>query len=125
MKILWFEGSSDDTFGMTRNGDDTRSCDDYDNCASGKPIEWRVWSPETDEGLIVVGQYAPGNAEGWLVGVAPAPHVDGEEHDIPAWTIRFEAGSRPYSPRLVIEAPADVQVDCLTRIDSEEGDDRG
>ena len=122
MKTLWFEGSSDDTFGLTRCGDDTSHCDDYDNCASGKPIEWRVWSPETDDSLIVTGQYAPGTSEGWLIGIAPAPHVDGEEHNIPTWPIRFERGSREYSPRLVIEAPNDVQVDCLTRLAAEEDD---
>lgn len=124
MKILWFEGSSDDTFGMTRCGDNRRTCDDYDNCARGNPIEWRVWSPETDDSLIVVGQYAPGTAEGWVIGVAPAPHVDGEEHHIPEWPIRFERGDREYSPRLVIEAPDDVQVDCLTRL-AAEGNDNG
>lgn len=123
MKILWFEGSSDDTFGMTRCGDNRRTCDDYDNCASGNPIEWRVWSPETDDSLIVVGQYAPCPA-GWVIGVAPAPHVDGEEHHIPEWPIRFERGDREYSPRLVIEAPDDVQVDCLTRL-AAEGNDNG
>lgn len=122
MKTLWFEGSSDDTFGLTRCGDDTSRCDDYDNCASGKPIEWRVWSPETDDSLIVTGQYAPGTSEGWLIGIAPAPHVDGEEHNIPTWPIRFERGGREYSPRLVIEAPDDVQVDCLTRLAAGEDD---
>lgn len=124
MKTLWFEGSSDDTFGMTRCGDNRRTCDDYDNCGSREPIEWRVWSPETDDSFIVTGQYAPGTSEGWLIGIAPAPHVDGEEHHIPTWPIRFERGGREYSPRLVIEAPDDVQVDCLTRL-AAEGNDNG
>jgi len=60
MKTLWFEGSSDDTFGMTQSA----NADDYDNGASGEPIEWRVWSPSEDAGIIVTGQFSPGNTDG-------------------------------------------------------------
>ena len=107
MKTLIFGGSSDDTFGeITPRGDD------YDNCASGEPIEWRIDSAEGS--LIVVGQYCPGSAGGWLVGVAP---VDNERYTqaIPPWPIRIRPGERCYSPELEIDVPDDATLRCLTR----------
>ncbi len=43
MPILRFEGYSDDTFGEVAHFKD-----DYDNCASGKPIEYLVLGPAID-----------------------------------------------------------------------------
>lgn len=104
-RILKCEGSSDDTFGVYGAGPD----DDYDNCASGKPITFRVQSG--DASMLVVGQYAPGKCAGWLIGVAPDdPEDDGSEVPIPDWSMRFERSDAAYSPRLVIEAPDDVTV---------------
>jgi hypothetical protein len=79
MKTLIFGGYSDDTFGeITPRGDD------YDNCASGKPIEWLVESASEGAALLVFGQYAPGNAHGWVVGIAPwdPNHMD---KPMPSW----------------------------------------
>lgn len=65
MKELKFGRYSDDT-----SGEVTPRGDDYDNCASGRPIRWRVWSPKEDAG-VVVGQHCPNGCDGWLVGVSP------------------------------------------------------
>ena len=116
MKILWFEGSSDDTFGMTRNGDDTTSCDDYDDGGSGTLIEWRVWSPGEELGLIVSGQYERQHTVGWSIGIG---QVANDNKPFPPWTIRVEPGDRVYSPRLVLEVPDDVEIDCLQRVEGE------
>jgi hypothetical protein len=55
MKTLRFEGYSDDTFGeyaVTR--------DDYDNCASGEPVEFLITAPSLPEaGMVVTGQHCP------------------------------------------------------------------
>lgn len=113
MKTLIFGGTSDDTFGeITPRGDD------FDNCASGKPIEWLVESKETGERLLVVGQYTPGNSYGWLIGVAPAGPND--EDPIPAWPYRLRAprgNERPYSPVLEVDVPDDATLRCLQRKD--------
>ena len=64
MKELRFTGYSDDTFGWEPGGDD------YDNCASGDHIVWRVAAG--DDSLLVWGQYAPHDlGGGWLVGISP------------------------------------------------------
>lgn len=110
MKTLVFGGSSDDTFGeITPRGDD------YDNCASGKPIEWALVSESEGCGLLVVGQYAPGRADGWLVGVAPM----GDDECLPPWPMRLRAANpaahneAPYSPVLEIDVPDDTTIQCL------------
>lgn len=98
------EGSSDDTFGVYGGGLDA----DHDNCANGKPIAFRVRAG--DESLIVVGQYAPGECAGWLIGIAP----DGEDDTpIPQWRMWFERSDRAYSPALVIEAPLGATVEYI------------
>jgi hypothetical protein len=107
MPRLRFEGYSDDTFGEYGHTNE-----DVDNCASGKPIEFLVTAG--DESLVVVGQYAPGNAGGWLVGVAPYD-PEGVDAPVPPWPMRFERGDAPYSPALVIEAPEGVKVKPLKR----------
>lgn len=47
MPILRFEGYSDDTFGEVAHFKD-----DYDNCASGKQIEYLVLGPATTDALL-------------------------------------------------------------------------
>lgn len=104
------EGSSDDTFGVYGAGPD----DDHDNCASGRPIVFRV--RHGDESLLVVGQYAPGECAGWLIGVASDDlHDTGDDIEIaiPEWPMRFERSDRTYSPRLLITAPEGVTVEHL------------
>ena len=106
MTPLRFEGYSDDTFGCTGPGIDV----DYDNCANGKPIFMRVDAAAGS--LVVRGQYAEGPCGGWSIAVAPADH-GAEEFHIPEWPMRIIRGSAEYSPRLVIEAPDDVQVTLI------------
>jgi hypothetical protein len=103
--VLHFEGGSDDTFGEYNT-----LSDDYDNCASGKPIRWLVTAPD-GESLIVFGQFCPNPAMGWMIGVARADEDD--DTALPKWPMRFERGEREYSPRLVIEAPDGVKIRCL------------
>lgn len=113
MKTLIFGGSSDDTFGET-----TPRGDDYDNCASGEPIEWLIESASEAQSILVVGQYCPGAATGWLVGVARAD--DDDDKPLPNWPIRIRPGERSYTPALEIDVPDDATLRCLQR-DSDEG----
>ena len=116
MPTLRFEGSSDDTFGEVSHFND-----DYDNCASGKPIEFLVAHRESGMGLIVTGQYGPGHSGSWLIGVANwgPDHAD---TDFPRWPMRIEPQDyrNGFNPSLVIEAPDGVTLTCLQRQDSDE-----
>lgn len=105
--LLEFEGASDDTFGEC-----TPRGDDYDNCASGEPIEWLVTAPNGDS-LLVVGQYCPGTATGWLVGVARSN--PGDDKPIPNWLITIGPGSREYTPKLTVNAPDGATIRCIQR----------
>jgi hypothetical protein len=109
MPTLRFEGYSDDTF-----GEYAYTNDDYDNCASGKPIEYHVFDPAEEIGVVVTGQYCPGNSTGWMIGVAVwhPPGTD-EEACVLGWPMRFEPNG--YRNSLVIEAPECVRLRCLTR----------
>lgn len=102
MKYLRFYGNSDDTFGEYGVTDD-----DYDNCASGKPIAYKVSA--SDGELIVVGQYAPRPTDSgcWMIGVMLV-----EDKPLPPWIITFES-QHEYSHALAIEAPDDVKVECI------------
>lgn len=107
MPKLIFEGHSDDTFGeygYTNN--------DYDCCASGALIVYAVTVGA--EGMHVVGQYAgkdwPDECPAcWLVGMQPLK----EGVPIPNWPLKFEMADNGYSPRLIIEAPEGVRVECV------------
>lgn len=113
-KLLTFEGFSDDTFGET-----TTFKDDYDNCASGKPIEYLV---ETDQHAIVVtGQFCPNHSGSWLIGVSNYD-PDHEDCDFPDWNIYIEKQDyrNGFNPRLVIEAPDDVRIKCFQKKDDDE-----
>ncbi len=110
MKTLIFGGSSDDTFGeITPRGDD------YDNCGNGKPIEYLIESASEQDSILVVGQYVPGAATGWLVGVARADEDD--DKPMPNWPIRILPCERPYTPALEIDVPDDATLRCLQRKD--------
>jgi len=105
MMPLRFHGYSDDTFGEYASTND-----DFDNCASGDPIVWRVTAPD-GAGLFVWGLYsfreAPKAVPGcWVVGVQ---QLD-EDVSIPPWPMRFG-----YSASLVIEAPEGTKVVCMNR----------
>jgi hypothetical protein len=108
MPTLRFEGYSDDTF-----GEYAHTNDDYDNCASGKPIEYLVQDPATGEGIVVIGKHCPGSAKGWMIGVAACqPPSIYDDACLPDWPMRFEPNG--YNNRLLIEAPEGVVVRCLT-----------
>lgn len=116
---LRFEGCSDDTFGEYAHFQD-----DYDCCANGSAIAWRLWSPGEGVGLHVVGQYAgrewPGSmAAVWLIGFQPLD----EDLALPDWSFQFEQSDRPYSQSLLMEAPADVELMCLNRRGDDEADE--
>lgn len=112
--IYKFSGGSDDTFGEYHE-----IGDDYDNCANGKPIRWKIWSDSQRAGLIVIGQYCPYGSHGWMIGVAPI----GLDCDDAAcframgWGLSFQQNeTTPYSPLLVIaNPPSDCEVVCLER----------
>lgn len=109
MPTLRFEGYSDDTF-----GEYAHTNDDYDNCASGEPIEYQVFDPVKEIGIVVIGQHCPGSAMGWMIGVAVCqPPSTDDETCVPDWPMQFEPNG--YENRLVIEAPEGVVVRCLTR----------
>lgn len=106
---LIFEGYSDDTFGETNHFHD-----DYDNCASGEPIEWLVQSG--NDAIVVTGQHCPNNSGTWLIGVANHdPNHD--DCDFPNWEMKIEPQEyrNGFQPRLVIEAPDDVTIKCFQR----------
>jgi hypothetical protein len=115
MPTLRFEGYSDNTF-----GEYGVTNDDYDNCASGEPIEYLVFDPVKENGIVVIGQHCPGSATGWMIGVAveKPPSTDDEKDGVPDWPMRFEPNG--YENRLVIEAPDGVAVRCLTREENED-----
>lgn len=116
MKPLRFEGYSDDTFGEV-----DFFKDDYDNCASGKPIEYLVSDPTSGAALVVTGQHCPGNSGSWLIGVANYD-PDGEDKDFPRWPMRIEPQKyrNGFQPSLVIDAPDNVTIRCLQRRDDDE-----
>ncbi len=103
-KLLKFTGYSDDTFGEER-------IEDYDNCASGEPIVFRVAAGTAS--MLVWGQYAPNEARGgcgWVVGVSNEEGADGDETPLPPWPMTLIQGDCPYSPTLQIEAPDGVTI---------------
>lgn len=110
-----FSGYSDDTFGEILTGDD------YDNCASGKPIRYRVYSESQRCGVVVTGQFCPPGSDGWMIGVAPIDpdHDDESCQHAMEWGISFRTCGKngvQYSPRLVIEnAPEDCSLICMER----------
>lgn len=117
MKTLKFQGYSDDTFACEGPKIDV----DHDTCASGKPVAMLVASAEQGAGIIVVGQYAPGHAYGWLIGVSPSDPTH-DDKPMPLWPMRIVQGERPYSPMLVLEVPDDVTVKLLGHDDDKDED---
>lgn len=109
---LIFEGYSDDTFGETNHFKD-----DYDNCASGEPIEWLVRND--NYAIVVTGQYCPGSSGSWMIGVANHD-PDALDVDFPTWKMMIQVQSNlhkdhGFNPQLVIHTPDDVTIECLQR----------
>lgn len=111
MVKLIFEGHSDDIFGETNHFNY-----DYDNCATGKPIEWLVQSG--NEAIVVTGQHCPNNSGTWMIGVANYD-PDYSDKDFPRWVMKIEAQDyrNGYQPRLIIECPDDVQIKCFQNME--------
>lgn len=99
MKTLKFYGYSDDTFGeyniINR---------DYDNCASGKPIRFKVTAQ--GKALFVTGQYGRNNTGTWDIGVSME-----DEDNRPEWDMKiyFEG----YSTVLEVVVPDAFVMECL------------
>lgn len=94
---LKFHGQSDDTF-----GEYGETYQDYDNCASGKPIQCIIDCEEHGR-LLVVGQYSPDLSSGcWVISIGKVEDAD----VFPEWKIKLgECQHVPYSMELEIEIP--------------------
>ena len=119
MKTFRFEGYSDDTFGEV-----AVTHDDYDNCASGGRIEYLITAAsEPDCGLLITGQYCPGNSGSWLIGIANHD-PDGNDRPMPDWPARFIVNDRDeryrFNPVLLIDVPDDAELRCLNRNEDED-----
>lgn len=98
MKTLVFYGNSDDTFGeygVTNQ--------DYNNSASGKPIQCAIDCGEHGR-VLVVGQYndATMGSGCWIVGVTKVHDEDGI---FPDWNFRYKESEVPHSPALMMDLP--------------------
>jgi len=105
MRELQFAGYSDDTFGLIN---DTKV--DHDNCASGKPIVFKVYRESNDkEGMFVVGQYnAIPYCGAWLIGVSQLD--DGMP--LPAWvTDVSQAEHNEYTSIFTLCVPDDAVIE--------------
>ena len=101
-QVFEFEGFSDDTFGEYAG-----SCIDFDNCADGTPISFELKTPD-GVGIVVTGQYAPGDLQTWLIGVAPI----NEDKQVD-WHMNFKNASNGYSMVLHVVAPMNTTLTCL------------
>ena len=104
-----FEGYSDDTFGeygITNI--------DHDDCGNSTLREFTVARP-SGEGVSITGIYCDNGM--WNIGMA----VLDEEKPLNAdWYIYFEPNEeRAYHNRLVVVAPDDAKLKCLTSGESE------
>ena len=104
MRELQFSGYSDDTFGLVND-----IGIDYDNCASMKPIVFKVCrESEPHVGLFVFGQYAVCPGGTWVIGVT---QLD-EDFPLPNWITCIDQNEDcPYSPLLTMVVPDDVVVE--------------
>lgn len=96
MQTLKFAGYSDDTFGeynVTRT--------DYDNCANGKPITFKVTAE--DKSIYVTGRYNLHRNGCWGIEIAP-----GAEDESPDWPMRVTIMG--YSSVLEIDIPDGARV---------------
>lgn len=107
MKVLKFEGYSDDVF-----GEYNLTNTEIDNCAQNTPIQCIVKSRLTGEALVVIGHYHlhPLNEGCWTIGIS----LLRENEKVPTWPTRFIMGDCKYSPMLEIEVPDDVQLTWYT-----------
>lgn len=109
MKNFTFQGNSDDTF-----GEYNVTKDDYDNCASGAPIEYLITAEGVSGGVLVTGQYARRDLASWEISIA-AYDPSADDDPMPDWPITIRRSDRGYSPLLIIAAPDNAVLRCLTR----------
>lgn len=98
MRMLKFEGYSDDTFGeygVTNQ--------DVDNCGTMEPIQCIVDCGERGR-LMVIGQYSKASCNNgcWMIGVSKVDEYD----EFPEWNMHLmQSGESEYSTMLAIELP--------------------
>lgn len=109
MKVFRFQGYSDDTF-----GEYNITNDDYDNCASGTPIQYELKTPD-GSGIIVTGLYNSKitKGDGWMIGV----NIISEDKPVD-WNITLQPSHEGYRNQLIVEASDDAGLKCLNRTDS-------
>ena len=99
MNTMKFEGHSDDTFGeygVTNI--------DFDNCASGNPIQFLLEAPDGNR-LVVTGIYTHTGV--WSIGICTE-----EDMALPDWPMRW--GANGYTTTLEIDVPAGTKLACIT-----------
>lgn len=108
MRAFLFEGRSDDTFGEYKT---TKI--DYDNCASGEPIQYKLATPD-GAGIIVTGLYCNeiNKGAGWMIGVETL-----DEDKAIDWPIQMYPSHEGYRNRLSVFAPLDAELVCLNLLD--------
>ena len=108
-----FEGYSDDTF-----GEYAISMDDYDNCANGTPIRYKL-ELEDGSGLLIVGIYADGHpadpnsqisGDGWAIAISTLDRSKPVD-----WPISMHPSHNDGTNRAVIRAPRSAKLTCLNR----------
>ena len=106
MKTFKFEGCSDDTF-----GEYAITSDDFDNCASGDPIKYRLATPD-GAGIVITGQHSPEPDDSgcWMIGV----NLIDEDKPVD-WKILTTPAHKRSRNQLIVEAPDDAELTCLTR----------
>ena len=112
MKTFKFAGYSDDTFGefeVTNNF--------FDNCSTGEPIQYELKTPE-GVGVVITGMYSNSinKGDGWMIGV----NVIDEHKPVIDWRFRLEPSYERYQNLLIVEAPVNSELTCLTK-ESEDG----
>ncbi len=96
---LKFYGASDDLMEVEGGIREEWGC-------FGRPCILRVYSPKSDEGLLVIGEY--GRTGVWATWMLGAAQLD-EGVEIPDWDIRV-CNSHAYSCCLEIECPDDCVI---------------
>ncbi len=97
-RTLKFYGASDDLFeieGTSGEEPDEIGCIDA-------PCIVEIKTPG-NEGLMIVGLYAPGDSACWMMGIAPLD----EDIPIPPWPVSFQLQPPGYSTLLTITVPDD------------------
>lgn len=104
MKTFKFQGYSDDTF-----GEYAITNEDYDNCASGKPIQFELKTPD-GAGIVITGLYCNqiNKGDGWMIGV----NTINEDKPID-WEVSMNPSHEGYRNQLIVIAPDDAELVCL------------